>query len=84
MPLEYWPEGFNKFRAAANATADGLNSQGHYFAVEERHADGHRWLELHRFPSKQVARDWIDAVIAAGEAERDGLRVRRVNFEVNA
>lgn len=84
MPLEYWPEGFNQFRAAANATADAMNSESHYFAVEERHPDGEHWVELHRFPSKRVARDWIDAVVAAGEASHDQLRVHRVNFEVDA
>ncbi len=83
MPLEYRPEGFNQFRAAANATAEGMNSEDHYFAVEELHPDGHRWIELHRFPSKQVARAWVDAVVGAGEAESTDLRVRRVNVEVN-
>lgn len=83
MPLEYWPDGFNQFRAAANATADAMNSQGHYFTVEERYPDGHRWMELHRFPSKQVARAWIEAVVAAGEAERTDLRVHRVTVEVS-
>jgi hypothetical protein len=36
------------------------------FVLEERHADGTRWIELHRYPTKDEAGAALDAVIADG------------------
>jgi hypothetical protein len=48
------------------------------FALEERHPDGRRWIELKRFPTKGEARAAMDELIAGG-ADRERYRVERVS-----
>jgi hypothetical protein len=70
-PQEFYGAGMwseNAVRAASH----------HAFALEERHADGRRWIELKRFPTKGDARAAMEALIGDG-AERDRYRVARVS-----
>lgn len=48
------------------------------FVLEERHADGTRWIELHRYPTKDEAGAALDAVVADG-GDRARFRVQRVS-----
>ncbi|MGZ4130123.1 MAG: hypothetical protein ACXVPR_04785 [Actinomycetota bacterium] len=50
----------------------------HVFVLEERHADGKRWIELHRYPTKDEARAALHELIADGE-DRACYRVQRVS-----
>jgi hypothetical protein len=50
----------------------------HVFVLEERHADGVRWLELHRYPTKDEARTALDKIVADG-GDRARHRVQRVS-----
>jgi hypothetical protein len=69
-PQEFFGAGAWSYNAARAG-------HGHAFALEERHADGRRWVELKRFATKGEARAAMDALIAVG-AERDRYRVERV------
>jgi hypothetical protein len=46
------------------------------FVLEERHADGTRWIELHRYPTKGEARAALDVAVADG-GDRARYRVQR-------
>ena len=47
------------------------------FVLQRRHADGRRWIELHRYPMRSDAQDALDRLVASGE-NRQRLRIRKV------
>jgi hypothetical protein len=57
-------------------SVDGLPT---YFAVQHRHPDGKRWLDLSHYASHADAEGAIASAVAAGHAQADELRVRKVS-----
>lgn len=51
---------------------------GTYFAVQHRHRDGRRWLDLAHFATRVDADHAIGSAIAAGQAAPGELRARKV------
>jgi hypothetical protein len=56
-------------------SVDGLTT---HWAVQRRHPDGRRWLEVGRFPHKDVARVAMEALVANGHGEDHEFRVKKV------
>jgi hypothetical protein len=36
------------------------------FVLEERHADWTRWIELHRYPTREIAEEHLERLVEAG------------------
>jgi len=51
-----------------------------YVALHRRHPDGHRWVEVARFPTRADADVALASVLEGGHANADELRVFRVNI----
>jgi hypothetical protein len=58
-------------------SVEGLDE---YVAVQRRHPDGHRWVDVHRFIAKQDAERVRDHLLAMGEDPRD-IRVHVVRID---
>jgi hypothetical protein len=52
-----------------------------YFALQRRHPDGVRWLDVAHFATREDARQIIDKTVAAGRADPSDLRVQKVTRE---
>ncbi|HEX2425283.1 MAG TPA: hypothetical protein VHM47_05305 [Actinomycetota bacterium] len=50
------------------------------FVLEERHADWTRWIELHRYPTREIAEEHLERLVEAG-APRDEVRVEKRRIE---
>jgi len=59
----------------ALASVEGLLT---YFALERRHPDGRRWLEVARFASHDDSRVTIDTLVEHAQGEARDFRVRKV------
>jgi hypothetical protein len=51
-----------------------------YFALQRRHPDGARWLEVGRFPTKEIAHVALDALVAHGHGQERDFHVKRVSL----
>ncbi len=51
-----------------------------YFVVETRHPDGVRWVEVHKYRSKQEASEALAKLIEEGHATRDDHRVHQLRL----
>ena len=51
-----------------------------YWALQHRHPDGRRWIEVGRFGSREVGRLALDAFVAAGHGRAEDFRVRKVHL----
>ena len=56
-------------------------SHGHPFAVDVRHEDGEHWVELHRYPSKDLAKEAADYLASAKKVDAANLRVRKIQAQ---
>ena len=65
---------------SALASVDGMTS---YHAVERRHPDGERWVEVGRFATKEDATAALDTIVAGKHAEADELRVHHVRIQAH-
>lgn len=54
---------------------DGLTT---YFALQRRHEDGRRWVELRGFATRQDAEAALEILATHGGGERHDLRVSKV------
>ncbi len=50
--------------------ADRARSRGG-FALQRRHEDGHRWVDVRHFPTKPDARAALEELVANGEERED-------------
>ncbi len=57
---------------------DSVDHLQTYFTLQHRHPDGHRWLDLGHFATRGDAEAAMRAVIAAGHASTDVVRVLKV------
>jgi hypothetical protein len=48
------------------------------YALERRHEDGRHWIVLRRFPARDEAEAALRALVDAGEAPPEDLRVRKI------
>ena len=51
-----------------------------YWSLQRHHPDGHRWIEVGRFPTKSVAKMVLQAFVGHGQGEADDFRVKKVTF----
>jgi len=51
-----------------------------YWSLQRHHPDGHRWVEVGRFPSKPVARMALDAFVSHGQGEAEDFRVKKMTL----
>jgi len=46
--------------------------------LERRHADGHRWVQIRRFPARADAEASLEELVRKGGEDRDMFRIRKV------
>lgn len=51
-----------------------------YWSLQRHHPDGHRWIEVGRFPSKPIAAMALDAFVTHGQGEAGDFRVKRITL----
>jgi hypothetical protein len=59
-------------------SVDGLTT---YFALQRRHPDGRRWVEIAAFVSRDDAEAALEGSVKHGAAERAEVRVTKVTRE---
>jgi hypothetical protein len=52
-----------------------------YFALQRRHPDGVRWIDVAHFAARQDAVRDLDETVAAGRMDAGELRVQKVTRE---
>ena len=52
-----------------------------HWSLQRRHPDGERWLEVGRFPSKEVAALALEALVAKDHGDSEDFRIRKVRIE---
>ena len=62
---------------AALTSVEGVQS---YVALERRHPDGERWVEIARFLTNADARAALAHVVEGGHADPSEVRVHRVHL----
>ena len=62
-------------------SVDGLQT---YFALQRRHPDGRRWVELAHFADREHAEAALETIVAHGDCERADLRGDKVKREASA
>ena len=68
------------FHLAFNNAIPAADRPSSYVALQRRHPDGERWVEVARFLTNADAEAALASVIEVGHANADELRVRRVNL----
>jgi hypothetical protein len=67
---------FNAFdRGSRTGAASGR------FVVQAQHPDGHRWIDIRSFETKNDARAAIEHVVALGHGSADGFRIRKASSD---
>jgi hypothetical protein len=69
----------NNYTLAAIATtaSHSLPSGKTGWSLQHRHPDGRHWLEIGRFPTKELAKETAKAFVAAYYGQQEDFRVRR-------
>ena len=53
-------------------------AQTTYYEIQRRHADGKRWVEVGRFPSRAVAKMSLEAILTHAGGDARHFRIKRV------
>jgi len=51
-----------------------------YYALQRRHPDGDRWLDVGHFGTHPIAKLALDAFVAHGQGEKEDFRVKKVTI----
>jgi len=51
-----------------------------YFALQHRHPDGQRWLDVGHFGTRDMAKLALDAFVVHGQGEKNDFRVKKVTI----
>jgi len=51
-----------------------------HWSLQHRHADGKRWLDVGKFPTKEIAKTTLLALVAHGHGVEQDFRVERVTI----
>ena len=68
------------FHLAFNNALPASEHHSTYVALQRRHPDGERWVEVAHFLTHADAEAALARVVEGGHANADELRVRRVNL----
>jgi hypothetical protein len=52
-----------------------------YWALQRRHPDGRRWIEIGRFATKEIGHLALDAFVAAGHGDTEDFRVEKIRLQ---
>jgi hypothetical protein len=55
-----------------------------HWSLQRHHPDGKRWLEVGRFPSKDLAEISRNALMAHGHGKKSEFRIKKVRIEPHA
>jgi hypothetical protein len=67
--------------AEAGVALQSVDHLDTYFTVQHRHPDGHRWVDLAHFASREDAEAAMRLAVSDGHADASELRVQRVMRE---
>ena len=51
-----------------------------YYALQRRHPEGDRWLDVGHFGTRDIAKVALDAFVTHGQGEKGDFRVRKVTI----
>lgn len=68
------------FYLGNNAIQAADPTRRRYFALQRRHPDGDRWLEVGKFATKPIAKVTLDALVAHGHGDERDFRIERVTL----
>jgi hypothetical protein len=51
-----------------------------YYALQRRHPDGDRWLDVGHFGTRDIAKLALDAFVTHGQGETDDFRVKKITI----
>jgi hypothetical protein len=74
------PNDYLVFHLAFNNALPASAHHSTYVALQRRHPDGERWVEVARFLTNADARVALTHVVEGGHADASELRVHRVNL----
>ena len=60
---------------------DSVDHLEAYYALQRRHPDGARWIDVAHFETSEDAKRVMDDNVAAGQVEASDLRVQKVTRE---
>jgi len=67
---------FTLFAIATTASHSVPRARG-IWTLQHRHPDGKLWLVIGHFPTKELAKETVNAFVAAGYGPSEDFRVRR-------
>jgi hypothetical protein len=61
-----------------NTALQSIHGMSTYYSVQRRHPDGKCWIDVGHFPSRDVAKLMIQALVAHGQGSDAHFRVAKV------